>query len=114
MLLGKDNPMMRVLLMTLYCEVVVFGLSLAVMIMVDGVRPAVAGALGGLAALLALVAGVLLKRGAYGQVLGWLTQVVGVALGIASPIMFVVGGVFAGIYLAMFILGRRIETGRTA
>ncbi|MEA5154223.1 DUF4233 domain-containing protein [Raineyella sp.] len=114
MLLGKDNPMMRVLLMTLYCEVVVFGLSLAVMIMVDGVRPALAGAFGGAAALLALVAGVLLRRGPYGQVLGWAAQVAGIALGIVSPIMFVVGGVFAGIYLAMYVLGRRIETGRTA
>lgn len=113
MLLAKDNPMIRVLMVTLYFEVVVFGLSLAVMVMVDQVRPGLAGGLAGGAALLALVAAATIKR-SYGQVLGWVTQVVGVALGILSPIMYVVGGVFAGLYLATFVLGRRIATGRTA
>lgn len=113
MLLGRDNPMIRVLMLTLYFEVVVFGLSLAVMVMVDQVRPGLAGGLAGVAALLAVVAGATIKR-PYGQVLGWLTQVVGVALGIVSPIMYVVGGIFAGLYLASFILGRRIAAGRTA
>ncbi|QGF25313.1 DUF4233 domain-containing protein [Raineyella fluvialis] len=105
--------MIRVLMMTLYFEVVVFGLSLAVMIMIDGVRPVTAGALAGSAAMLALVAGVTIRRPC-GQLLGWLTQLVGIALGIVSPVMYVVGAIFAGLYVACFVLGRRIEASRTA
>ncbi|SDB88160.1 Protein of unknown function [Raineyella antarctica] len=112
-MLSNDNPMLRVLMTTLFFEVVVFGLSVAVMVMLDGTRPAIAGTLAGGAALLALVAGATFKR-PFGQPLGWAAQVAGLALGIVTPIMFVVGGVFAGLYVAGFVLGRRLEPARTA
>ena len=63
-MLGRDNPMMRALVMTLSFEVVVYLLAVAVMIMVEGVRPAVAGGLAGAAAGLALVAAATLRRSA--------------------------------------------------
>ncbi|MFZ0529437.1 MAG: DUF4233 domain-containing protein, partial [Propionicimonas sp.] len=44
-----------------------------------------------------------------GYPLGWLTQVVAVALGFATPMMFAVGGMFALLWVVCFILGRRIE-----
>lgn len=112
-MLSNDNPMTRALLTLLYSEVVVFGLSVAVMIMLDGTRPAIAAGLAGGASLLALVAGSMFRR-PFGQALGWAAQVAGVALGFATPIMFVIGGLFAGLYLAGFVLGRRIEQTRTA
>ncbi len=112
-MLRNDNPMIRALMLMLYFEVVVFGLSVAVMIMVDGTRPVVAGIVAGVAGLLALVAGATIKK-TYGQVLGWVAQVAGIALGFVTPVMFVVGGIFAALYLTAFILGRRIETGPAA
>lgn len=112
-MLSNDNPMVRVLITTLYFEVVVYGLSVAVMVMLDGTRPAIAGSLAGGAALLALVAAATFKR-PFGQPLGWAAQVAGIALGFVTPVMFVVGGLFAGLYLAGHVLGRRIEQSRTA
>lgn len=112
-MLRSDNPMIRVLMTTLYIEVIVFGLSVAVMVMLDGTRPVVAGTAAGGAALLAGVAGATIKR-PFGQPLGWLTQAVGLALGLLTPVMYVIGAIFAGLYLAALVLGRRLQEGRTA
>lgn len=108
MRLAADNPMRTPLLITLVFEVIVFGLSVPVMIFISGLPGGLAGGLGGLAAVLA-VASVGLLRTPAGYPLAWLTQLAGIALGIATPMMFVVGGMFAGIWLLMFILGRRLE-----
>lgn len=112
-MLTHDNPMFRVLVTLLYFEAVVIGLAIPVMIVLDGTSPALVAPLAGGVALLALVAGSVLKR-PFGQPLGWLAQVGAVALGFLTPIMFVVGGLFAGIYLAAFVLGRRIAQERMA
>lgn len=112
-MLGNDNPMLRVLITILFFEVVVYGLSIPVMIVLDGTSPALVGPLAGGAALLALVAGATFKR-PFGQPLGWLAQLAGIALGFLTPIMFAVGALFAGLYLAGFLLGRRIAPGATA
>jgi hypothetical protein len=96
------------LLITLVFEVVVFGLSVPVMIFISGLPGALAGGLGGLAAVLALVSAGLLRKPA-GFPVAWLTQLAGIALGIATPTMFIVGGMFAGIWVMMFVLGKRLE-----
>lgn len=44
-----------------------------------------------------------------GYVLGWLTQLVGLALGILTPTMLVVGALFAGLWVLTFVLGKRLD-----
>jgi len=106
--LAADNPMRMPLMITLIFEVIVFGLSIPVMIFISELPGGLAGGLGGLAAGLALLSAGLMRTPA-GYPLGWLTQLAGIALGIATPTMFIVGGMFAGIWLLMFVLGRRLE-----
>ncbi|HEY5981782.1 MAG TPA: DUF4233 domain-containing protein [Microlunatus sp.] len=97
-----------VLLSVLIFEVIVFGLSVPVMILVSGVSPAAAALGGGGAALLALVASGLMRR-PMGYLVGWVTQPVGILLGLLTPAMWVVGGMFAGLWVLSFVLGRRLD-----
>lgn len=106
--LPNANPMRVVLLTVLIFEVVVFGLAVPVMILVSGVSPELAALGAGGAALLALVAAGLLRR-PVGYLVGWITQPVGIALGLLTPAMFVVGAMFAGLWVLSFVLGRRLE-----
>ena len=108
MTLSPTNPMRVVLLAILVFEVVLFGLAVPVMILISEVPPLTAGLGAGGAALLALVAAGLMRR-PLGYPLGWLTQAVGVALGLLTPTMFVVGGLFLVLWLITFILGKRLD-----
>jgi hypothetical protein len=101
--------MSRVMLSILGFEAVVFGLAIAGMIQISDVPLTTAFVLGLGAMVLALLAAALLRRPP-GYALGWLTQVVAVALGLATPMMFAVGGMFALLWVVCFVLGRRIET----
>jgi hypothetical protein len=108
MSLRPGNPMRVVLLSILMFEFVVYGLAIPVMILYSNASPVAAGVLGGGAALLALVAAALLRRPA-GYLVGWLTQPVGVVLGFLTSPMFFVGGMFFGLWLISFILGKRLD-----
>ena len=108
MRLHPQNPMARVMLSILIFEAIVCGLAVAGMIQVEAMPAAKSALLGGGGALLALVAAGLLRT-PVGYPLGWLTQVVVVALGLATPMMFVVGGMFGLLWVVVFILGRRIQ-----
>jgi hypothetical protein len=70
--------------------------------------PAVAALAAGGAAVLALATAALLRK-PIGYVLGWITQVAAIALGLLTPAMFLVGGMFAGLWVLTFVLGRRLE-----
>jgi hypothetical protein len=98
----------RVMLSILAFEAVVCGLAIAGMIQVEAMPVATSALLGAGAALLALVAAALLRT-PVGYPLGWLTQVVVIALGLATPMMFAVGGMFGLLWVLVFVLGRRIE-----
>ena len=108
MTLTPENPMRVVLLSVLFFEVIVYGLSIPVMILVSGVSPVLAGGFGGAAALLAAIAAGLLRR-PLGYYLGWVTQPVGVALGLLTVPMFVVGTMFLGLWVLGFVLGKRLD-----
>ena len=108
MSLDPKNPMGRVMLSILAFEAIVFGLAIAGMIQVSDVDVAVAFGLGFGALALALVAAALLRR-PIGYALGWLTQLVAIALGFATDMMFAVGGMFALLWVTCFLLGRRIQ-----
>lgn len=107
MRLATTNPMGRVLLSVLAFEAIVFGLAIAGMIQVSGLPMGLSFGLGLGAAALAIVAAALFRRPA-GYPLGWLTQLVAIGLGLATPMMFWVGGMFALLWVVCFALGRRI------
>jgi hypothetical protein len=94
-------------------ESIVLFLSTPVMIQVSDVDtgPAVAAGLG--LALAALVlCGLLRFRGAY--VAGSLLQVAAVGLGFVVPTMFVLGVIFALLWAAALVLGRRVDAAKAA
>lgn len=111
MRLHPENPMARVMVSILAFEAIVCGLAVAGLIQVEAMPVVTAAVLGGGAALLAVVAAALLRT-PVGYPLGWLTQVVVIALGFATPMMFVVGGMFGLLWVLVFVLGRRIERSR--
>lgn len=107
--LSAGNPMRVVLMTVLIFEVVAFGLAIPVMIFVSDVPAAAAAGFGGGTALLAVVAAGLL-RNRVGYVLGWLTQLAGLALGLLTPTMFIVGTLFAAVWVLAFALGKRLDS----
>jgi Protein of unknown function (DUF4233) len=108
-ILSAGNPMRVVLMTVLIFEMIVFGLAVPVMIFISNVPAAAAAGLGGGAAVLALVAAGLLRSGV-GYVLGWLTQLAGLALGFLTTLMFVVGMLLAAVWVLAFVLGKRLDS----
>lgn len=108
-ILSAGNPMRVVLMAVLIFEVIVFGLAIPVMILVSHVSAGVAAGFAGGAALLALVAAALL-RSPVGYVLAWLTQLAGVALGLLTTSMFLVGSLLAAVWVLAFVLGKRLDS----
>jgi hypothetical protein len=106
--LSAGNPMRVVLMAVLIFEVIVFGLAIPVMILISNVSGAAAVGFGCGAAVLAILAAGLL-RSRWGYVLGWATQLVGIALGFVTPMMFVVGALLAAVWVLSFILGKRLD-----
>jgi hypothetical protein len=106
--LAPTNPMGRVMLSILVFEAIIFGLAIAGMIQVYTLSVPLSFGLGFGAAALAIVAAGMLRRPG-GYLLGWITQVVALALGFATSMMFWVGGMFVLLWVVCFVLGRRIE-----
>jgi Protein of unknown function (DUF4233) len=108
-ILSAGNPMRVVLMTVLIFEMIVFGLAIPVMIFISNVPAAAAAGLAGGAAVLALVAAGLL-RSRVGYVLGWLTQLAGLALGFLTTLMFIVGILLAAVWVLAFVLGKRLDS----
>ena len=108
--LSAGNPMRVVLMTVLIFEVVVFGLAIPVMIVISDVPGAAAAGFGGATALLAVLAAGLLRRPRAGYILGWLTQLAGLALGLLTTTMFIVGALFAAVWVLAFVLGKRLDS----
>ena len=113
MTLSRGNPMRVVLLSVLIFEVIVFGLAIPVMILIGNVAPGAASGFGGGAALLAILAAGTMRRSA-GYYLGWAAQLVGIALGFLTSTMFIVGVMFAAIWVISFVLGKRLDEAKAA
>jgi hypothetical protein len=107
--LSAGNPMRVVLMTVLIFEVVVFGLAVPVMIFISDVPGAAAAGFGGATAVLALLAAGL-RRPPLGYILGWLTQLAGLALGLLTATMFIVGALFAAVWVLAFVLGKRLDS----
>ncbi len=110
-MLSRDNPMRMPLMSVLIFEVIVMGLTIPGMIQVEDLSWQVAVTVGGVGVIVAVAAAALLSRGPAGYVLGWVTQVVIVAMGVFVPMMYFVGGVFAMIWTMSIVMGRRLEPG---
>lgn len=94
-------------------EAITLGLTTPVMIGVHDVPVGWALALGlGLAVACLVVAGML--RNEVGYLLGWAIQVGAIGLGLIIPTMFFLGGLFAALWAAAYLLGRKIERERAA
>lgn len=107
-MLRNGNPMNRAISLALLFQIVVFVLAIPGMIQVDNVPVGTALAAGGAAALIPLLAAALLRR-PIGWAFAWLAQLAGLALGLLTPWMYVVGGIFALLFVVSFVLGRKIE-----
>lgn len=89
-------------------QAIILGLSIPVMIAVEGVPAPVAGLIGGgLAVACLVIAGMLRKPWAY--VVGHLIQVGTIATGFLVPSMFFIGAMFLALWLGAYFLGRKIE-----
>jgi Protein of unknown function (DUF4233) len=106
--LSPRNPMRVPLLSVLFFEVIVFALAIPVMILVSHTAALPAALLGSGAALLALAGAGLLRKPA-GYPIGWVAQLAGILLGLLTPAMFVVGGMFAALWVVSFVLGKRLD-----
>ncbi|MGI3780342.1 MAG: DUF4233 domain-containing protein [Janthinobacterium lividum] len=106
--LSPRNPMRVVLLSTLLFEVLLYALAIPVMILVSHTAALPAAFLGSAAAVVAL-AGAGLLRKPLGYPIGWVAQLAGILLGILTPAMFVVGGMFTALWVVSFVLGKRLD-----
>jgi hypothetical protein len=94
-------------------EAITLGLTTPVMITIADVPAGTAVSVGlGLAVVCLLLAGMLRAEWAY--VAGYLVQVAAIGLGFVVPVMFGLGLVFAALWTAADLLGRKIERERAA
>ncbi|MBC2933208.1 DUF4233 domain-containing protein [Nocardioides sp. zg-1228] len=94
-------------------EAITLGLSTPVMITIAGVPTGTALTVGlGLALVCLLLAGMLRAEWAY--LAGYAVQVAAIALGFVVPVMFALGAIFAALWTAADLLGRKIERERAA
>ncbi len=94
-------------------EAISVGLVTPVMINLHDVEVGPALAIGlGVALACFVIAGMLRAEWAYG--FGWAIQIAALALGFIVPIMFLIGGLFGGLWATAYFLGRKIERERAA
>ncbi|WP_353663322.1 DUF4233 domain-containing protein [Cutibacterium avidum] len=106
--LPAGNPMTKVVVSFLAFEVIVFGLTIPGMILVSGISVAMSVVLGCSGMVASILCAVGVPR-TWGYLLAWALQIFGILLGLATPMMYAVGIVFAAIWVSIIVLGRRID-----
>ncbi len=106
--LPVGNPMTKVVVSFLAFEVIVFGLTIPGMILVSGISVAMSVVLGCIGMVASILCAVGVPR-TWGYLLAWALQIFGILLGLATPMMYAVGIVFAAIWVSIIVLGRRID-----
>ena len=100
--------MRRLCASVLGMEAIVVGLFTPVAINTQNVEPAIAATVGlGLALLCVVVIGLLKRPFAY--VAGSLIQVLAIASGLMVPTMFLLGAIFAALWITAIFVARRVE-----
>jgi Protein of unknown function (DUF4233) len=95
--------------MVLIMEAVVIGLAIAPAIVLEHLRPGVAGGVGGGLAVCALVLGGLVGRRAWALWAGSALQVLVIAAGAFMPAMYILGAIFAALWITGIWLARRLQ-----
>jgi ABC-type Fe3+-siderophore transport system permease subunit len=94
-------------------EAITIGLTVPVMITIADVAAGTALLVGlGLAVACLLLAGML--RAPWAYTAGYVIQVAAIGLGFVIPLMFLLGGIFAALWVAADHLGRKIEREKAA
>lgn len=106
--LPAGNPMTKVVVSFLAFEVIVFGLTIPGMILVSGISVAMSVVVGCIGMVASILCAVGVPR-TWGYLLAWALQIFGILLGLATPMMYAVGIVFAAIWVSIIVLGRRID-----
>ena len=111
---GLDIPLegkgIRQLCGTVLCmEAVVIGLAILPAIVLEHANPGLAGGLGGALAICALLIGGVVGRPRMGWALlaGTVLQLLVIAAGVIVPAMYIVGVIFAGLWVTGIWLARR-------
>ena len=107
-----SNKQLRQLCGTvLIMEAVVIGLAIPVAIVQEHVRHGVAGGVGGGLAVCALVLAGLVGRPGMGWVLwaGTVLQALVIAAGVVVPAMYILGAIFAALWITGIRLARRLQ-----
>jgi hypothetical protein len=95
----------------LIMEAIVIGLAIPVAIVQEHLRHGVAGGVGGGLAVCALVLGGLVGRPGMGWVLwaGTALQALIIAAGVVVPAMYILGAIFAALWITGIWLARRLQ-----
>ena len=95
----------------LIMEAVVIGLAIPVAIVQEHLRPVVAAGIGGGLAVCTLLLGAMVGRPGQGWVLwaGTGLQVLVIAAGVVVPAMYILGAIFAALWITGIWLARRLQ-----
>ena len=107
----SNKPLRKLCGTVLIIEAVVIGLAIPVAIVQEHVRHGVAGGVGGGLAVCALLLSGLIGRPGMGWVLwaGTALQVLVIAAGVVVPAMYILGAIFAGLWITAIRLARRLQ-----
>ena len=108
-----SNKLLRQMCGTvLVMEAVVIGLAIPVAIVQEHLRHGVAGGVGGGLAVCALLLGGMVGRPGMGWALwaGTALQVLVIAAGVVVPAMYILGAIFAALWITSIRLARRLRT----
>ncbi len=103
--LPAKSPMIWVLRVILVFEAITYSLAIPGQILVSKQSTLAAFGWTGAVVLCAILAAIILPRWFW---FAWLVQLAGIALGLLTPMMYVVGAMFALIWLSAFWLAKRI------
>jgi len=102
---------------TVLCmEAIVIGLAILPAIVLEHANPALAGGVGGALAVCALLIGGVVGRPRMGWALlaGSILQLLVIAAGVVVPAMYIVGVIFAGLWVTGIWLARRLTPAPTS
>jgi hypothetical protein len=108
----SGKPLRQLCGTVLIMEALVIGLAIPVAIVQEHLRSSVAGGVGGGLAVCAILLGGLIGRPGMGWALwaGSALQVLVIAAGAVVPAMYILGPIFAALWVTAIVLARRLQT----
>lgn len=106
--------MSRIAMTILSMEALIILLAVPAAVNLSDVSTGVAWAAAGVIALICVTAAATVRRGRPGYLLGWVAQVLAVASGLIVPTMFVLGAIFALLWIVLMRIGPEVEAAKAA